>query len=399
MQRSKLLMIFLATVLILTLAITPVAAQFEPQAGTVDEDGDLIVEVLPPFAGESNAPEKIPAGALLEGGPSGDLVSVESFPLSPIGYEDVFVKTPTFTFSKDTGAVKYKIEVWDALQNTPVYTVKTSGNCVGSECSVTPITPLKNWVYTGGQGLYKWRVYSKDAISGWGSPSDFERFYVNSSGFKSTFNVDTKKWLAVTGDWFRVEPGYLKTKGITGEYASAIQKEWFFDNYVYEVVMKRKVTDSGDVPPNHIYFLGYPGDTPSGGWNMGYDFYYYDDGRWSLNIIDNGVSTTLESGTSTAIKPYDWNKVTVMTDYPLIDIWINETWLDYHWISDDPLYYRYGYVGVAGYKNTPKSSLLVDEAKLNYTITLPYPVAINADGTRDLVFELKLDPAVVDPRE
>jgi len=399
MQRSKLLMILFTTVLILTFTITPAAALFEPQAGTVDEDGDLIEEVLPSFAGEGADAEKNPAGALPEGSTSGDDVSVDSTPLAPISYVDLFVKTPTFVFSKDAAAVKYKIEVWNAFTNTLVYTVKTSGNCIVSECSVTPITPLKNYVYTGGQGLYKWRVTSKHAVLGWGDPSSFAYFYVNSSGFKSTFDVDTKKWLATWGDWFRVDPGYLKTKGIAGEYASAMQKEWFADWYVYEVVMKRKVTVSSDIPSNRIYFLGFPDNNPSGGWARGYEFYYYDDGYWYLKLRNNGEITTIASGTSTAIKPYDWNKLTVFTDYPFIDIWINETWLGFYSISDDPVYYESGYVGVGGYNSGVKSSLLVDRAKLKYQTTFPYPFAMNADGTRDPAHELKLDPTLVEPKE
>jgi len=399
MQRSKLLMIFLAIVLILTFTITPAAALFEPQAGTVDEDGDLIEEVLPPFAGQGVAVEKIPAGALPEGSPSGDDVSVESTPLAPISNVDLFVKTPTFVFSKDAAAVKYKIEVWNVFTNTLIYTVKTSGNCIVSECSVTPITPLKNYVYTGGQGLYMWRVTSKHALLGWGPPSGWAYFYVNSSGFKSTFDVDAKKWLATWGDWFRVDPGYLKTKGITYEYSSAMQKEWFADWYVYEVVMKRKVSVSGDIPSNRIYFLGIPGSDPSTGWNRGYEFYYYDNGDWYLKLRDGDTITVLKSGTSPAIKPYDWNQLTVFTDYPFIDIWINETYLGYVYIEDDPVYFTGGYVGVAAYKNETKSSLLVDQAKLKYQNTFPYPTVFNADGTRDPAYELTVDPTLVEPEE
>lgn len=199
------------------------------------------------------------------------------------------------------------------------------------------------------------------------------------------------------GDWFRVDPGYLKTKGVTYEYASAIQKEWFADGYVYEVVMKRKVSVYGDTPSNRVYFMGAPGNYPYDGWDSGYEFYYYDDGSYYLEVIDNGSYTTLLSGTTSAINHYGWNKLTVWTDYPYIDIWINGVYLGWTQINDDPFYYRSGYVGVAGFKNSTKSALFVDKAALKYQLYSPYPYATNADGAHDPAFELKVDPTLVEP--
>jgi len=111
------------------------------------------------------------------------------------------------------------------------------------------------------------------------------------------------------------------------------------------------------------------------------------------------TTTLLASGSTTAINPYGWNKLTVYTDYPWLDFWINDQYLGYSIINDDPVKYTQGYVGVAGYKGIKKTALLVDKAKLYYSTAFPYPITASVDGIRDPALELTVDPEVVIPVE
>jgi len=91
--------------------------------------------------------------------------------------------------------------------------------------------------------------------------------------------------------------------------------------------------------------------------------------------------------------------LTVLTALPNIYFWINEHYLGFENVGDDPISYNSGYVGVAGFKNTGKTSLLVDKVSLNYSSVFPYPTVMLADGLPDPAYELTVDPAVVIPVE
>jgi len=387
---------FIVVSLVLSFIASPAAAQFEPQVGTVDEDGDLVEEVLQPSGAALEG--AFPGGLSLDGFFTEEVIGVDTFPVSPASLAIVKDKTPTFIFSKDASASKYQIEVWNASNATLVYKFKGSGACGATECSLTPTTKLKTFIYEGTQGSYAWRVRSKTGDS-WTPFSSFTGFYVVSNGFNSTFDTHHNKWLGVHGDWFRVDPGYLKTKGVLDQYASVIQKEWFEDQFVYEVTMKRKVKDNTGFYSNRIYFLGSPAGDVEYGWNYGYEFYYYDDGSWYLFVRSVGSVTLIASGYSSYINPYGWNKLTVLTDYPWLDFWINEQYMGYSYIGDDAVKYTDGYVGVAGYKGIANTSLLVDKAKLVYTSSFPYSAAVSADGERDPAYELTVDPNLEIPEE
>lgn len=402
MKNSKFLQLIIVIMLVLSFTDSPAVAQYEPQMGSVDEDGDLVVEALPSVEGDVLIPggEQADPQAFPDGTVSPDeVIGVDTVPYSPVSGFSVMDTTPTFTFTRDVGANKYQIEVKDVYKAEVVYTFKGAALCNDLHCSLTPTTKLKPEVFNVYQGYYSWRVRSK-TTSGWGDWSAPAYFYVMSNGFNSTFDLNANKWQAIRGDWFRVDPGYLKTKGVVYEYSSVIRKERFYKDYVYEVVLKRKVKDSGGIDPsNRIYFMALPGSVIDGSWEDGYEFFYYDDGGWYVNIRKDGSATFLGGGNTASINPNGWNKLTVFTDLPFIDFWINETYLGYIYVDDDPVSYNSGYVGVAGYRNPERTTLLVDSARLYYTSILPYPFAMSVDGARDPAYELKVDPAMPGPRE
>jgi hypothetical protein len=227
---------------------------------------------------------------------------------------------------------------------------------------------VKNRTSPGG-GFYTWQVEAMVGGS-WQGLSSAALFAVLSNGFTSTFDMDTKNWSTLSGTWTRTDKGYYKAVGPVGDMASAMHKELFMNDYVYEVTLKRKV-ESGSF--NRIIFIGYPDPLDSDkSWNSGYYFDYYNSGMWELWRRDAGVLTILfDNMTSPFLEPYGWNTLTVWTDYPYIHLWINSGYLGS--ILDDT--YLSGFVGVGMYKNDALASpLLVNSAKLYYsTVARPSP--------------------------
>jgi len=400
-MKKRIVYFILALIMVFSLPLSAASAQSDPITGTLDEDGDLVVEGIQPAgsAGEGMLPGALDLSNLPGGGFSTDeVIGVNAVPVSPVSSAFVKDKTPTFTFSKDGSASLYQIEVWKASNATLVYKFKGSGDCGATQCSLTPATKLKTYIYDGTRGYYAWRVRSKTGDS-WTPFSGFQGFFVLSKGFTSTFDTHHKNWLAVYGDWFRVDPGYLKTKGVFSQFTSVMQQEFYEDHFVYEVTMKRKVKDNAEVYSNRIYFLGNTTGDVADGWDNGYEFGYYEDGAYFLYVRNADATTLLASGSTTAINPYGWNKLTVYTDYPWLDFWINGQYLGYTYIADDAVKYTQGFVGVAGYKGIKKTALLVDKAKLYYSSAFPYPITASVDGVRDPAYELKIDPNITIPQE
>lgn len=366
MKSSKILQLLVIVTLVLSFTVTPAAAQFEPQEGTADEDGELVVEVLPAASGntglqvgQAGRVDSLP-GLLLS---QDSIVGVDAIPLSPTGLEFVQDKTPTLYFTKDAGATKYQIELWDVFKGQVLYSIKSSGNCTLSECSITPTTKLKNYDITYTKGFYSWRVRSKTG-SGWGSYSAYAYFLVVSSGFNSTFDSHAKKWMTVSGDWFRTDSGILKTKGIANNYSSVLHKELFIDDFEVNARMKAK---GGTSQFQGIILAGYP--EPLSAIDEWYDgiYFLYENNSTGVFIRQDG-GNTLWTGWSvdSDLDPTGWNELVVVVDSPNAYFYING---ELSWtligFSDE---LALGFVGMTHYKFTSeKAPLSVDWIKLSYT--------------------------------
>lgn len=307
--------------------------------------------------------QPVPAGGI-------GVDAVHPAPIAPLN-NNVYTLTPKFYFTPKTGASQYHLVVVDttATPDKLIYNFYGTGSCTSKLCTMQPSNTLKSFRYLANTGgTYYWAV---EAMVGgaWKGLSSNAYFSVLSSGFTSTFDTDTSKWQQIYGSWARNTSGYYKTLGVTGNVASAMQKEFFINDYVYEVTMKRKVEDSY----NFIHFMGEPEPlSTQNAWSKSYMFGYYNTGVWALWRHDaSGTYTEIASAASQFITPYDWNTVTVWTDYPAIHLWINGAYLGHY--EDDT--YMSGYVGVGMYENdAAKSALLVDSAKLVYSAISPYAI-------------------------
>lgn len=309
-------------------------------------------------------------------------------PISPYS-NIIFTKTPKFYFTRNSSATQYRVSVVDivASPNVLVYTFYGAGTCGTAYCWLQPSTALKTLQYDATSGGYY--IWAVEAMVGgvWQAPSPIAFFLVGSKGFTSTFDVDTKKWLPLTGSWTRTPKGYYKTNGLYLNGSNAMQKEFFFDGLVYEVKMKRKADVSA---ANRFIINGSP--TPffsSNWWRSGYIFQYSNDGEWSVYKDVDGVMSALKAWEfSPYIEQYGWNTLTMWRNSESIHFWINGVYVGF--IDDASLHS--GFVGVGMYQAVNGTApLLVDYAKAYYSAVFPFAVPLTESGEVDPAFELSAD--------
>jgi len=373
--------------------------QLPEQGGTQDEPGDRIESEAPSLFTQENPNQPDFSQFTLrdeDTAPSGETIrtDVVPYPVSPFN-EKVLTKTPKFYFTKYPGATKYRIQVLNNVGGAliPVYEFTGDPNCSSGTCWLKPTTALKVYDLTLSYGLYKWAVRAK--VNGsWEPYRGFVDFMVISKGFTSTFDINMDKWLTAYGDWFRVSPGYLKTKGVNGKMSSVIRKEYFVDGFVYEVKMKRSADFTGG-ESNGLWFQAnpYPLSDFFSLWNNGYFIYYTNTGGCGLAKASSGGLLYFSINPqfpSCPIKPYDWNKLTIWTgNGDCLDFWFNGKYYGYTCVEAE---YQAGWVGIGTIKESDlKNPFLVDYAKLYYsTEPPPYPFPWAADGQRDPAYELQM---------
>ncbi len=117
-SKSRFVLTAIVVMLILSFTISSVAADTQPpvQPGMTDEDGDLVLEVLPGFSAdgsrERSSTEQFTARYNEDALPE-ESIRVDLEPPAPVApyYEYVFTKTPKFWFTRHFSATKYRIAV------------------------------------------------------------------------------------------------------------------------------------------------------------------------------------------------------------------------------------------------------------------------------------------------
>lgn len=370
--------------LVLSMLFTDTYAQSDPATGMVDEDGDLVVEVLPEAGVVTGFGDFQTLGDLdSTNGQFGVNADPAPSPEHPVDAV-LYTKTPEFFFTERSGATRYRVEVVNGYTSEVLYTFKGAPNCAAGVCSLTPDYKLKYLDNNMNKGKYKWRVRAK--VDGfWENYSDYTNFTLVSPGFTDTFNAGVGKWRALTGNWTRVDPGYLKTGGVKGIGASALHKNFFLE-FDYTVRMKRKLTDAYQ----GVIVWGNPSSyVPQNGlWYSGVFFLIRNNQTYGIFQMSDGALTQLKGYTySPSIAAYDWNTLRVEASTNL-HFYINGVYHGYVTPTID----KEGFVGVIAYKNdnTLKEPLLVDSAELvSYqTIFTSLPV--------DPAMKLDLEPVLVD---
>ena len=344
-----------------------------------DEDSDIVLEELPALQ-----PMNTGSGSVFE-----ELNELQPaaapapWPYSPI-LDPVYTAKPSFIFTENPAATRYRIEVVNAYNAKVLYTFSGAPVCNVGYCLLSPDYPLKAYDISLKKGKYLWRVQAR--VDGkWEGYSDQVGFTVISPGFNNNFNANVGKWRSVTGKWVRVDPGYLKTGGVTGIAVSALQKNIFLD-FDYSVKMKRKLTDAYQ----GVVVWGDPSSViPQNGlWYSGVYFLFRNNQTYAIYQMKDGVLSTMKGYTySPSIAGYGWNTLRVVADEPDLHFYING---EYHGYVT-PTISNAGYVGITAYKNDNdlREPLLVDSAELvsSFPIfaSLPLDPALRLDAALQIV--------------
>lgn len=357
-KKFMFMFMLLAVMLIVSLPLAAASAQGDASSGTVDADGDLVVEALPALEPAApGASARFAAGVEPQFG-----ANPAPWPYFP-NLDVVYTRTPTFVFTENPAATRYRVTVKNSFTDAVLYTFKGAPVCSAGYCSLTPDYLLKYFDFSNNKGKYLWQVQAR--VGGaWESPSDFIGFSVVSPGFNNDFNTSVGKWQAVTGNWVRTDKGHLKTPGVIGMEASVMHRNIFLD-FDYSVTMKRKLTDAtqglivwGD-PTSYV--------PQNGRWNSGVYFLYRSNQQYAIFQMKDGVLSTLKSyAFSSAIDGFGWNTLRVVADSPDLHFYINGEFL----ATVTPTIANEGYVGITAYKNNNalKEPLLVDLAVLTSEI-------------------------------
>jgi len=291
-------------------------------------------------------------------------ISVDALPLprSPNMSNYVYVKKPVFIFTRAQNASRYEVEVFNESTDTVVgsFIVPTS-SCDARYCRFTSPFKLKPYNWVGETGLYSWRVRAQIIV--WSGYSEYSAFYVLSPGFNTTFDTSPAftNWQAWSAGWTHdAVTGTVRSEGWTDHFSELMHIN-YYQNFEYTVRMKRKVNSFNS---NAILIYGYP--TPldtDGGFDDGVYFQYVNDGQYSVWQNFNGTTTWLQGWTnSDAIKPYKWNVLKVIAQYPYVDLYLNDTHLGYVTLTTGS---AGGYVAVAMYSAAAGEPLLVDYAQVS----------------------------------
>ncbi|MEX2143112.1 MAG: M4 family metallopeptidase [Anaerolineales bacterium] len=283
--------------------------------------------------------------------------SSKPVPLKPAG--TITDKTPTFVWTKATGASQYQVQL---LKGTKViYTfIAGAATCKGSNCSKTPAKALA-------LGTYKWRV--RPAIGGWKAWSAWKVFKLAApaAGFNSPFTSNAAGWAKVSGAW-ALKGGSYTSNGLPYKWASIVHSN-NYPTLTYSVKMKR--TGSEYSLANAVWFRGKATPLDSANhWHNGYYFAYSNTGHFLIGYYKSGSFYALLPWTySSRISQNGWNTLKVTANGSYVQFFINGTRVAYGTVS----VFSTGQVGLGFYRNSPAGSLAVDWATL--AMTAPKSIA------------------------
>ena len=301
--------------------------------------------------------------------------SSQPVPANPAGA--VTDKTPTFIWSKATGATQYQVQLLKGTKEIYKFTAG-AGSCGASTCSKTPTKALA-------LGTYKWRVRAD--IGGWKPWSAWKTFTLSAppTGFNSKFTSNATGWTKVSGAW-TIKAGSYTSKGLNSMVSSIVHNS-NYPTLTYSAKMRR----TGDVGlSNAVLFRGKPAPLDSTKhWDNGYYFAYANDGYYLIGYYQNGTFYSLIPNWtySSAIAKGSWNTLKVTANGTYVQFFINGTRVAYGYVTT----FSTGQVGISFYRGSASGSLAVDWA----TLTMTAPSSLS--GNQGLNFSESMVYQGVDP--
>jgi hypothetical protein len=257
---------------------------------------------------------------------------------------------PTYQWSKVPNAQAYIIQLYEGTTKKFAKLVPPTV-CGTTSCSITP-----TWILLDGN--YQWRVRAK--VGGvWRPFSAFTNFNVATEfHYQFTLPSSLNKWNTAYGPW-NLKNGWYRSAGLS-PYSNSVFHDGLYPTFSY-IVRMRRINQASNA--NRLILRGtvYPLDAGKH-WNNEYLFQYTNDGSFSVWKYVNGTPVAIKSWTtSSAIKPYDWNKLKVMGKGHLLKFYINGELVWAGLDSDLAI----GKVGAGFYKGDSSwQPLLIDYAHL-----------------------------------
>ena len=280
-------------------------------------------------------------------------------PISPSGVGKD--RTPTYKWSKITGATKYQYQVFKGSTKVIDKVITTSG-CTSTYCSNTPTTSRADYTY-------KWhvRAYKSGA---WGAYSAYKDFNI-ANAFSSSFNGSMTGWAKKAGAAWGKTSTAMYTNGLTNKWSSAYRLNSIYDKFTFTAKVKREADTNS---ANYLVVRGGSSvDSYDYQWYPDYIFGYANDGYYSIWKLDStGYATALQTWTYTSkIAKKDWNTLKVYGNGTTFKFYINGTLVK----TITNSIYTKGYVGFQMYKQSTSGKFLVDSA----SVTIPTTSALDAD--------------------
>jgi len=242
--------------------------------------------------------------------------SVTPVPISPSNI--ITDTTPTYTWSKISGATKYQYQLYHGSTRVYAYTVASSV-CGSTTCSNTPSDTLT-------AGNYEWRVGAY--VGGaWKTFSANKYFGLSAAGFDSEFNGSMSGWARKAGGTWAVGSEVLSTNGKTNSWTSAYRTTYPYFNFNFVARVRRIGGDDGwSYPASYISVrMGSSVDPLDDAWFPGYVFGYANTGDYSIwrHNADGSVTNIQPWTYTSALIPYDWNILRVVANGSTYKFYIN----------------------------------------------------------------------------
>jgi hypothetical protein len=216
--------------------------------------------------------------------------------IAPTG--SIVDKTPTYKWTKVSGATKYQYRVFAGTATLPLWTKTTDSSACGAvNCTRTPTEALVN-------GKYGWQVraYVSGAWKAWSLKESFSVM----DGFYSQFNGSMNGWSTQAGQPWQVNSTMMYNTGLTQKWSSAIRDTQQYTDFFMTARVRQT---GGSYEKNEICVrMGTQVNATVYNWYPGYCFGYQNNGYYIIHRFNaNGTVNTIQDLTSNAAITDGWN--------------------------------------------------------------------------------------------
>ena len=279
--------------------------------------------------------------------------------------------TPTFTWSKVSGATWYRLWVRDsagAVRHNSWHTSSATNCTSGSTCSYTPTAVLPAgsstfWVQAYGSGIY----------GSWSSGKSFTIVAGGGCNFTQNFSSTPSDWTQNSGTW-STSGGYYFTPGRAGKSNTSTRNATCGN-----VDVTARVWKSGTASNATRVIIRASGSVQSNGRHSNYySFQITDSGKFSVWKSVNNTASAVKywTTTNTIHTGNAWNLIRAVASGSSLKFYINGTLV---WTGSDSSLST-GKVGVGFYSSNGGTSTSGDRLWVDYVTAQAADAGANALG-------------------